>query len=52
MMGTKGVPVSDREKFRELVKASIDKNGSEVAKVTVQTLPLFGTSVLVNIINE
>ncbi len=52
VMGTKGVPVPDREKFRELVKASIAKNRSDVAKVTAQALPLFGTSVLVNIINE
>ena len=52
VMGTKGVPVPDREKFREMVKASIAKNRSEVAKVTAQALPIFGTSVLVNIINE
>jgi aldehyde:ferredoxin oxidoreductase len=52
VMGTKGVPVPDREKFREMVKASIAKNRSDVAKVTAQALPIFGTSVLVNIINE
>ena len=50
--GTKGVPVVDRKKFRETVRASIDKNRSEVAKVTAQALPIFGTSVLVHIINE
>ncbi|MCX5904077.1 MAG: aldehyde ferredoxin oxidoreductase family protein, partial [Proteobacteria bacterium] len=52
VMGTKGIPVPDRNKFRELVKASIEKNRSDVAKVTAQALPIFGTSVLVNIINE
>ncbi len=50
--GTKGVPVVDRKKFREIVRASIDKNRAEVAKVTAQALPIFGTSVLVHIINE
>jgi len=52
VMGTKGIPVPDRNKFRDIIKASIAKNRSDVAKVTAQALPIFGTSVLVNIINE
>jgi len=52
VMGTKGIPVPDRNKFRDIIKASITKNRSDVAKVTAQALPIFGTSVLVNIINE
>ncbi len=52
VMGTRGVPVPDRDKFRDMVKASIALNRSEAAKVTAQALPIFGTSVLVNIINE
>ena len=50
--GSKGVTVTDRDKFRDLVRASIEKNRSETAKVTSQALPIYGTSVLVNIINE
>jgi aldehyde:ferredoxin oxidoreductase len=52
VMGTKGIPVPDRTKFRDIIKATITKNRSDVAKVTAQALPIFGTSVLVNIINE
>jgi aldehyde:ferredoxin oxidoreductase len=52
VMGTKGIPVPDRTKFRDIIKATIAKNRSDVAKVTAQALPIFGTSVLVNIINE
>lgn len=50
--GTKGVTVTDRDNFREIIRASIEKNRSEAAKVTSQALPIYGTSVLVNIINE
>jgi aldehyde:ferredoxin oxidoreductase len=50
--GSKGVTVTDRDKFREIIRASIEKNRSEAAKVTSQALPIYGTSVLVNIINE
>jgi len=50
--GSKGVTVTDRDKFRDLVRDSIEKNRSEAAKVTSQALPIYGTSVLVNIINE
>ena len=50
--GSKGVTVTDRDKYREMIRASIEKNRSEAAKVTSQALPIYGTSVLVNIINE
>ena len=50
--GSKGVTVTDRDKYREIIRASIEKNRSAAAKVTSQALPLFGTAVLVNIINE
>jgi len=50
--GTKGVTVTDRDKYREIIRESIEKNRSAAAKVTSQALPLFGTAVLINIINE
>lgn len=50
--GSKGVTVTDRDKFRDIIRLSIEKNRSEAAKVTSQALPIYGTSVLVNIINE
>jgi aldehyde:ferredoxin oxidoreductase len=50
--GSKGVTVTDRDKYRDIIRASIEKNRSEAAKVTSQALPIYGTSVLVNIINE
>lgn len=50
--GTKGVTITDRDKYREIIRESIEKNRSVAAKVTSQALPLYGTAVLVNIINE
>ena len=50
--GSKGITLTDRDQYREIIQASVEKNRSEAAKVTAQALPAFGTSVLVNIINE
>lgn len=50
--GSKGVAITDSDKFREIIGAGIEKNRAEAAKVTAQALPIYGTSVLVNIINE
>ena len=46
--GTKPIALSDREKYREIVHAGVEKNRSEAAQVTAQALPAYGTSVLVN----
>jgi aldehyde:ferredoxin oxidoreductase len=50
--GSKGISLTDRDRYREIIEASIEKNRSEAAQVTSQALPIYGTSVLVNIINE
>ncbi len=50
--GSKPINIAQHERFREIVRENIQKNRSDAAKVTAQALPVFGTSILVNIINE
>jgi len=48
--GTQRVPITSEEAFREAVRRALDK--IKESAVTSQSLPAYGTAVLVNIINE
>ncbi len=48
--GTQRVPITSEEAFREAARRALDK--IKESAVTSQSLPAYGTAVLVNIINE